>query len=324
MLFKDLKIGDKFAEGLFVLSEAAIRQTKNTPPRNYLAITFFDGFEFLSGNIWNYGSTVVPAINTVYSISGSIGEYKGKKQLIIDTMEIAKEQDLAAFTYAYCEDIESLWAAAQVCIESIEHTDLRTIVQYIYQKYESKIKAATSAKLIHHVGSGGNLMHSLEVATICSALKSIYVLDITLNKDLLIAGALLHDIGKINTYTTTGAVIEYTMEGMLLDHIAIGIAILHEAIEELKKETCRSYFNCEILLKHLLLSHHGTPEKGSTVLPRISEAFILNYADQISATMDIARTASLTATEGWHTEKIFGLNNTEQLKRDMVALLLAE
>jgi 3'-5' exoribonuclease len=141
---------------------------------------------------------------------------------------------------------------------------------------------APAAKGMHHVYLGGLLEHSLAVAKLVDAMNPLYQ---GLNRDLLIAGALLHDVGKVREMTYMRS-FDYSDEGKLIGHITIGVEMLQERISALPG------FPVELgmLLKHMLLSHHGQYEYGSPKRPKTVEATILNYLDDLDSKINGIRT----------------------------------
>jgi len=141
-----------------------------------------------------------------------------------------------------------------------------------------KLKVAPGGKLWHHSLVGGLLKHTLLVTELCEKAASMYRL---VKRDLLLAGALLHDVGKLTQYKTEGF-IDYTDEGRLIGHVVSGYDILSKKIEKIKDFPP----SLSLQLKHLILSHQGELELASPVVPQTIEAIILHYADQMDAKAD--------------------------------------
>lgn len=318
MKISEMKVGQSITARL-VLAGASLRQTKGNPPRNFLSADLTDGTDTLDGKIWNYTDKSVPETNKIYDIAGNISEYQGKKQINITGMSLSADQNMTGFSCTYCDNIVVLENALTRRISKIEHKYLYDITKYIYDSYWKDILNATSAKGVHHVGIGGNACHSIEVFDIGERLADYYVatrcLDISV--DLVRAGALLHDIGKVFTYSIDGAVIGYTENGHLFDHIVNGMAIMGQASQ---------HFGCEYnetiaLLGHIITSHHGQLEYGSPVTPKFVEAYIVSQADGISATLDTLLTANDKAIkEGKDmTDVVYTLNNRQHFLQKTIA-----
>lgn len=284
MKIKDMQVGTKVTCDL-INAECSIRKTKTN--KDYLQLTLSDGTDTLDGKVWDYKASLgLPEAKKVYTVTGIIGEYMGRKQITLSSLGPATDQSMERFTVTYIEDRESLWNTVMGLIGTIKDLDLREIVEGFYNDNKHILSVATSAKGVHHVGVGGNLQHSYEVALyadkLCKALNNElryeqYIID----RDLCIAGALLHDIGKAWTYDQSTPAIDYNENGRWFDHIITGINVLNEWTDEhtVNQDKLR-------LLLHIVASHHGSPDKGSPVYPNFMEAIIVNQADSISATLN--------------------------------------
>lgn len=320
MKISSLEIGTK-ADIRLVLSTCSLRKTSTRPPRNFLSVTFTDGEEQISGNIWNYiVPNKLPEAGTIYDISATVGEYQGRKQLNIDTMEVSANQSKTDFSVCFCDDSagKMYWDILCQYIGSISHETLHRIVATIYKTYEEPLKVATSACSVHHVGIYGNIAHTLEVCKIADAICGSTVMPVS--HDLVIAGALLHDIGKAHVYEVDGPLINYTDTGVLFEHIAEGVDMLHSIRPQFDLDAG----GCFELLTHIILSHHGKLEYGSPVTPCFLEAYIVSIADSASANINTLITANNKATtEGRaRTEKIWALDNKEHILQSQVYAML--
>lgn len=309
-------------EGRLVVAGATVRNTKSNPPRPFLSATLTDGTDTVECVFWNYiAARGVPEAGKVYDITGSVGEYNGKKQLTLTDIVLSGNQDVTEFSCTYDGDLEGLWMNALSCIDCIRNDTLRGITSHIYHMFKDDILRASSAKAVHHVGIGGNLCHAIEVFDYARSIaKLVTGHGLQVDESLVAAGALLHDIGKIFTYEVNGAVVDFTIDGRLFDHIGLGVQLLTEVQTALGPE----YVDCIRLLQHIILSHHGQLELGSPVTPKFAEAYIVNIADGISARMDTLRSANMKAeAEGKpFTDRIFALGNHEHiLQREVNALL---
>jgi 3'-5' exoribonuclease len=179
-------------------------------------------------------------------------------------------------------------------IENVNSTYLKQLLKIVFDKdgeiYSLFLKA-TAASNNHHVGIGGLLFHTISVSKLALDISSNYP---EVDKDMVLTGALLHDIGKIYTYTS-GPDFEYTDDGKLENHIVIGIKILTRAVDKIPDFP--KYL--EMVLFHVIASHHGALEFGSPVVPKIPEAMVVHFADEIDAKMrTIIDTLDVTQ-EGW-------------------------
>lgn len=318
MDLKTMKNGDHVSLRM-VLTKAEIRKTKTNKP--YLQATFSDGTDTVSGNVWDWAAAL-PELG-VYDVSAVAGEYMGKKQLNNIVMRWSDNQDKSAFGIKYTDDVQGYVTMFNNFLSRIKNETLRNIVADVYSQVTTSFATASSAIGVHHVGAGGNLAHTCEVALLSSTIAcSLQVLGYDVNEDLCIAGALLHDIGKIDTYEIDGPAVNMTLDGNMSDHIALGFARLQQSV------VAQQHPDITRLLGHIILSHHGSKEFGSPVTPKFMEAYVVNYADGISAMMDTLHSYNTKAEEeqrpGIFTERIFTANNSEHLLQRAVHAFLQE
>lgn len=308
-LIRSFVKGDKVTCNL-VLDRATVRQTKTN--KDYLDITFKDGYDEINGKIWDWTGRV-PEIAKVYTLEATVGEFNNRKQITVEQIALAENQNLSQFTPVVEVPIDVLRSHLADAIESINHPSLKAIVSAIYAEYDEQLVTSTSAKGNHHVGVGGNLMHTLEVfetAVSIALVNPQWAIDL----DLVKAGALLHDIGKAFTYTMEGPVIDYTDDGSLLDHTVIGMLMLNRFRPDHGDRVVS-------LLQHMVASHHGELEYGSPVMPRCMEAVLVSMADNLSAKLDCIDTYNQKAydTGQTTTEKIYVCGNVSFFTQKAVA-----
>jgi len=175
------------------------------------------------------------------------------------------------------KDLDKLMNIVYSNIESMKNNYLKKLLKTFFddQEFVEKFKRAPAATKVHQPYLGGLLEHTCNLVRICETICDIYK---EINCEFLITMALLHDIGKVREYTYD-RVIEYTDEGKLLGHIAIGLEMIDQKIKSLDNFPP----DLELMIKHTLLSHHGHFEFGSPKLPSILTAIALHYADEIEA-----------------------------------------
>jgi len=220
--------------------------------------------------------------NIVQITGGIVNKYgqKGELQLTISqgkgTLSDCNKFDPADFVRAISNDeIERLYSRLVQEIKTLKNEPLRQLIQLFFSNNEfvDKYKKSPSATRNHHNFVGGNLQHTVHVIELC---KTTCDINGEIDRDLLICGALLHDVGKLMQYSV-GLAISETDEGRYISHPVFGDRMLRDAIDKIG----RSKFpkDLEVQLSHMILSHHGKIEWGSPVEPRTLEACVLHYAD---------------------------------------------
>lgn len=220
----------------------------------------------------------------VINVIGTVGEYKNKLKIDIKEGMIThvKNYEIEDYILKTKEDLGQMLSYILTAKNAVQDNYLKALLDGFLEdeKFLNSFKTSPAALRIHHAYSGGLLEHSVNVLKICEALYSIYPKN--LNKDLLIVGAILHDIGKIEEYTTTTTNIKITEEGMLLGHITLGVKLLFDKIIRIQNFPDLT----KNKLVHILLSHHGKNVYGSPVEPSIPEAVAIYYADETDSKMN--------------------------------------
>jgi len=172
------------------------------------------------------------------------------------------------------------WSELQARLTRVENTWIAQLLADILMPREAKLRIWPAAVTVHHAYPGGLLDHILKVADTCEALGAAYGAD----RDLLFAGAVLHDIAKLDELTT-GETTTYSRDGNLIGHVTLGVIVARESITRLEgfPDDLRAQ------LEHLIVSHHGSRQLGSPVEPMTIEALILSAADDLDAKIDQVR-----------------------------------
>jgi 3'-5' exoribonuclease len=220
---------------------------------------------------------------------GRSNTYQGRTELIVDKIRrVMPDKDKAdGFREEDCirsapRPADEMWAELLGRIDSVQDPGLRALLRAIVEQQADRLRIWPAARTVHHAYRSGLLEHILKIMEVSLFLADQY----GARRDLLIAGALLHDIGKLRelAYELTT---EYTVEGNLVGHIVIGIGMFREAATNFPEVPAETLLEIE----HLILSHHGELELGSPVKPMTVEAYLLATADNLDATLNQIRRA---------------------------------
>jgi len=220
---------------------------------------------------------------SVLGLLGDIGSFNGKIQVTAKRIKVLDE-DPTPYLPGPSVSLEAMQKRFEQYGQSIKDIHLSTLLTRIFTPtLKDRFFKATAAKTIHHNYSGGLLEHTLEVADLCIQALAIFP---QLNRDLVLTGALLHDIGKIAELDVK-VVPQYTVEGRLVGHIVLGTEMITMQINSMRQEGETFPNELEWMLKHMMLSHHGSLEFGSPVIPLFPEALLLHVMDNLDAKMFI-------------------------------------
>ncbi len=218
---------------------------------------------------------------------GRANLFHGRLEIILDKIRrVLEERDRAdGFREDDCilsapRPVHDMWAELMSRLQNIGQPALRTLLLRMAELHAERLKIWPAARQVHHAYRSGLLEHILKIMEVGDGIAAAY----GANRDLVIAGALLHDIGKLHELSYGGAT-EYSVEGNLIGHITIGVRMLREAaaaVPDFPPEL-------ELQLSHLILSHHGALELGSPVKPMTVEAFVLAAADDLDAKLHQVR-----------------------------------
>ena len=278
-----LKAGDRF-EDLFLIKNVKQGETRAGKP--YLVLTVMDKSGEVSGPVWDNVPSLqkICVAGEVVQLTGTVQSYRDTLQLRIDGITPVPQQEIEVghFYPASPRNIEQMANELQNLVQSVSNPFLKKLLTYFFKKGDCwlQFQEAPAAKGIHHAYIGGLLEHSLSVAQVADFLAGHYA---GIDRSLLMAGALLHDIGKLQELRMESGLVEYTVKGRLKGHLVIGSEMVAQAAAKIRD------FPEDLLeqLQHLVLSHHGRQEFGSPAVPMTVEAFMLSFLDDLDAKMNI-------------------------------------
>ncbi|MFA5515710.1 MAG: HD domain-containing protein [Desulfuromonadales bacterium] len=275
-----------WVDSQFLVRDKIMAMAKNGKP--YMTLKLVDRTGEVEGRIWDRVDEFADRFerDDFLRVQGKASVYLGKMQLIIQDVAKVAEADvvLADYLPVSRRSAADLTGELREKVASLQSGPLRQLMDCFLADAEflQRYSTAPAAKSMHHVYLGGLLEHSLAVAALADDVCRRYP---DLDRDLIVCGALLHDIGKIAelTYART---FDYSDEGKLIGHIVMGVEMIEETIRQIPDFPR----DLKIMLKHLLLSHHGQYEYGSPKRPKTLEAVILNYLDDLDSKINGVRT----------------------------------
>lgn len=251
----------------------------------YFALTFADRTGQIDGRMWEIDDAGPFEAGDVVKVRGEVCRFNERLQIKVEKIRRATpgEFELSDFVPQSQRDIGEMWAELQDWVASFRDTDLKALLEAFLNDAEiaQALREAPAAKGLHHAWIGGLLEHILSLMGMCELAGRHYP---EVNRDLLLTGVVLHDIGKLRELCW-GTSFDYTIEGQLLGHITIGIGMIEQKIAGIPNFPSAK----RLLVEHLVLSHHGEYEYGSPKLPMTAEAVLLHYLDNLDAKMQTVR-----------------------------------
>ncbi len=269
--------------GFFAAGSKQARTKKDGA--RYFAMTLCDRTGTIEARMWDVDGAGDFEPGDVVKIRGQVCRYNEKLQINVDKIRraAANEYDLGDFVPQTARDIEEMWSELKAWVASFTDPHLKALLEAFLADAEiaAALRQAPAAKTLHHAWIGGLLEHLLSLMSMCDLAAKHYP---GINRDLLLTGVVLHDIGKLRELRW-GTSFDYTLEGQLLGHITIGLGMIERRMDGIPDFPRAK----RVLVEHLVLSHHGKYEFGSPKLPMTPEAILLHYLDDLDAKMQTVR-----------------------------------
>jgi len=279
---KDLKIGMTINREVYLLAESRIDKTRDGSP--YLRASLADKTGRIEARYWDVPTQLANQlrVGSGVRVDGVVDEWppdSGQPQVRIDRLVGEEILNLEDFLPKAKRDMGEMRTELQQVHEDIGNLHLSRLLGHVFsdQEFDAAFSMAPAAKMYHHACIGGLLEHSLAVVRLCSFVADEHP---EIDRDLLLTGAILHDVGKVTAYTAR-PVLDLTDEGRLIDHVVEGALRVQSAIESVDG------FPRELRnrLLHAILAHHGALERGSPVVPKTVEALALHHADWLDGSV---------------------------------------
>lgn len=274
----------------------------------YLDMVLADKSGEISAKLWDYKPGVHDEIkaNTIVKVRGVEQMYNRQPQFRVERIRPVSPGDgvdlgdlVPSADYSSDELMQKLLAA----VAAIRNPDLQKIVRAVLDEYGEKMKDLPAAYRLHHAIRGGLLLHTISIVRLAQSVAAIYP---TIDEDLLISGAILHDVAKTEEFVVapSGLVSGYSVPGELLGHLVMGAMIVERIGTAIGADR-----DTMMLLEHMLLSHHGEPEFGAAVRPSFLEAEVLSQLDLLDARIYEIENAMLPVETGGFTSRQWALED---------------
>ena len=300
-------------EGFCLVKSAAVRtDVKGT---EYLDLVLADSEGECVAKLWNYSRITHGEYdaNDVVKVRGTVQVWKDTEQFKIDRIRKATEDDdvdMSGIIPTAPFDPQAMYDELYETASTFADEELRRIVQYLLRENREQLLIYPAGVKLHHATRGGLLHHTCAVLHLAQHVAELYP---NLHRDLLFAGAILHDVGKLKELDadTLGIAGAYTNEGQLLGHINVGMAMV-AAAAEITMISPRT----AMLLEHMILSHHGKPEFGSPRLPMFPEAEVLSVCDLLDSKLYEMDAALDGVSKDGFSERQWALDNRQLYRID--------
>ncbi|MBN2071985.1 MAG: HD domain-containing protein [Candidatus Krumholzibacteriota bacterium] len=273
---ENLKVGDS-VNRIMVVAKKVKRDFSNG---RFFLFQFSDKDGTVKGVWWDPAREADKIkADDVVRVTGEIQEYQGALQIRVNYVELLAEgqYDPSAFLPSSSRDLDSLYSGIMEIIADVKNSDIARLLDTIFSddQFRMRFLKAPAAKGWHHSYVGGLAEHLHDMARIAVSVSDVYE---EVDRDLLLAGVFLHDLGKMSELSVSNH-IDYSDRGRLLGHISMGVELLDEYLRGIGDFPT----DLEVRLKHMILSHHGQLDHGSPVVPMTIEAMLLSYIDNLDA-----------------------------------------
>ena len=291
-------------EGFLLVRSAEKR--KDVKGNDYVDMNLTDRTGEINCKIWNWDSLEeVPETGNAVKVRGTVQEYNGRLQLRVEKWRKSTPEDpvdMSLLVPCAPRKPEDMMKEIRETVASFTSEKLRKLTEGMLEAAGGDLNWFPAAQRMHHAERSGLLHHTSDMLRVAKAMLEVYP---WMNRDLLLAGVIIHDLGKIDELKSdqAGNVTDYTRDGQLLGHLVRGITNLNRVADRLgiQGETV-------VLLEHMLLSHHGESEYGSPKAPMFPEAEALHWIDIMDARMNTMKSVEDKTPDGAFSEKVFSLD----------------
>nr|HID59312.1 HD domain-containing protein [Desulfobacterales bacterium] len=275
---KSIRPGDSVNDVFVVCDKTLYRKKDGTP---YISMVLGDKTGYMRAVVWDNAKAIYDSVGVddYVMVEGDVTEYRDSLQITVRGMHRCDKSQVQRrdFIPSTEKDIEHMMDRLMQVVSAVQNVYLKKLLDAFFNDHEfvERFKTAPAAKKMHHAYIGGLLEHSLSVAILIEAVANHFK---GVDRDLLLTAGILHDVGKIFEFHYETH-IDYTDAGRLLNHIVIGVELVEKRMSTIKDFPQE----LSLLLKHMIVSHHGIRDFGSPEPPKTLEAVILNYIDELDS-----------------------------------------
>lgn len=283
IFISSLKDGERVHD-LFLIARKSLGKTRAGKP--YLSLTLMDRSGEIEARAWDNATSLdkLAVVGEVIILKGQVKSYQNQIQLVAAALDpaAAAQVELGDYMPASSRSAKEMTDELAELITTLHDQGLRELLTALFSgQVLEDFSIAPAAKRMHHAYIGGLIEHSLSVAAMAVKTAEHYR---SLDRDILLAGALVHDIAKTKEFSYRSLPFAYTDNGRLLGHLVLGAEMIRQAALLVNEETLPVQRVDELI--HLVLSHHGRHDFGAPVLPMTPEAVMLHYLDDIDAKLN--------------------------------------
>jgi 3'-5' exoribonuclease len=295
LFVNQLTVGQPFQD-IFLVARKSLAETKAGKP--YLALSLMDRSGEIEARVWDNAEHFDPQAEegTYVLVQGIAKPFREQLQVVANKLQRIEESavDLADFLPASPRPLAEMAQELEAVLDGISDRPLQRLLRIIFQgETLARFQRAPAAKKMHHAYIGGLIEHSLSIIAMAYKAADHYPL---IDRDMLVAGALLHDLAKIEEFDFARPPFSYTDRGRLVGHLVLGVDLIREAARQVAEIDKQQLDH----LIHMVLSHHGQYAFGSPVLPMTPEAILLNQLDDMDAKMNFLQGLQTKMEgEGW-------------------------
>lgn len=285
-----------------MIKELAEKKDKNGNGYLDIIVIGSDKKEY-PAKVWRFENNGLYETGDVIEIEYTVDNYKGRPQLNITSIKKADSQLASQFVPSSEYDGKSVFSMLLEKANNFSDADFKKIVTHIMLENREKLEVYPAAYRLHHAIVGGLMLHTASIVEMAEKICQIYP---NVNRELLLSGAILHDVAKTFEMETgkTGLCTGYSVGGELIGHLVKGAMYIEDTAVKLGVD-----YDKAVLLEHMVLSHHGVPEYGSPVRPMFLEAEILSTLDSLDATIFEINNATGKVEAGKFTDRQWALDN---------------